>query len=197
MDTALYFPYIRVPQTPWFTQVLLYWDRAASIVPDSLLNKPDALNPYMHELAREGLLEYVHPDSVIWQGPEQETFYRAFLELLKRLPVPPQGERIFTRLHTDKLPQPLFDELSSRDLAKDKEGPEWEPWWQVEVTTADAYMAYLACAISGVRPDTLPVTDEDVPAFVELESGGPPPGACRVVGVGQPPSHPTKQRGPP
>ena len=41
------------------------------------------------------------------------------------------------------------------------------------------------------------VKDEDVPAFVELESGGPPPGACRVVGVGQPPSHPTKERGPP
>jgi hypothetical protein len=25
---------------------------------------------------------------------------------------------------------------------------------------------------------------EDVPAFVELESGGPSPGACRVVGHG-------------
>ena len=34
---------------------------------------------------------------------------------------------------------------------------------------------------------------EDVPAFVELESGGPPPVACRVVGVGQLPSHPTKE----
>ena len=34
---------------------------------------------------------------------------------------------------------------------------------------------------------------EDVPAFVELESGGPPPVACRVVGVGRPPSHPTKE----
>lgn len=39
----------------------------------------------------------------------------------------------------------------------------------------------------------LPVLLEDVPAFVELESGGPPPVACRVVGVGQPPSHPTKE----
>src|SRR5436190_23999202 len=34
---------------------------------------------------------------------------------------------------------------------------------------------------------------EDVPAFVELESGGPPPVACQVVGVGRPPSHPTKE----
>ena len=31
---------------------------------------------------------------------------------------------------------------------------------------------------------------EDVPVFVELESGGPPPRACQVVGVGQLPSHP-------
>jgi acetylornithine deacetylase len=36
-------------------------------------------------------------------------------------------------------------------------------------------------------------TVEDVPAFVELESGGPPPVACRVVGAGQPPSRPTKE----
>jgi hypothetical protein len=35
--------------------------------------------------------------------------------------------------------------------------------------------------------------EEDVPAFVELESGGPPPVACQVVGVGQLPSHPTKE----
>jgi hypothetical protein len=36
-------------------------------------------------------------------------------------------------------------------------------------------------------------TIEDVPAFVELESGGPPPVACQVVGAGQLPSHPTKE----
>jgi hypothetical protein len=32
-NTALYFPHIAVPKTPWFTQVLLYWDKAATIVP--------------------------------------------------------------------------------------------------------------------------------------------------------------------
>jgi len=37
------------------------------------------------------------------------------------------------------------------------------------------------------------ILTEDVPAFVELESGGPPPVACRVVGVGQSPNHPTKE----
>jgi hypothetical protein len=28
------------------------------------------------------------------------------------------------------------------------------------------------------------ISHEDVPAFVELESGGPSPGACRMVGHG-------------
>ena len=36
METALYFPYIRVPETPWFSQVLLYWDAAAAIVPGGM-----------------------------------------------------------------------------------------------------------------------------------------------------------------
>src|SRR6266568_7415521 len=34
-----------------------------------------------------------------------------------------------------------------------EKGPEWEAWWQVEVATADLYMAYLACAISGARSE--------------------------------------------
>ena len=86
MDTALYFPYVRVPQTPWFTQVLLYWDRAASIVPYSLRDQEGALDPYMHELAGEGLLEYVEPDSELWQ--RSEAFDRGFLELLDLRPPP-------------------------------------------------------------------------------------------------------------
>jgi hypothetical protein len=160
MDTALYFPYVRVPQTPWFTQVLLYWDRVASIVPDSLRAKPDALDPYMRELKRERLLEYVRPDSELWETAE--TFTSAFLKLLEGLPIPPEGERRFTRLHISKLPGHLFDELHSRGLAKDRGGNVVASWHQVEVTTADAYMAYLACVISGKRKETtLPVTDHE------------------------------------
>jgi putative transposase len=48
---------------------------------------------------------------------------------------------------------------------------------------------------AAVKPElaTTGPNQEDVPAFVELESGGPPPVACQVVGVGQLPSHPTKE----
>jgi hypothetical protein len=33
VDTALYFPYMKAPEDAWFTQILLYWDDAATIVP--------------------------------------------------------------------------------------------------------------------------------------------------------------------
>src|SRR5262249_59492035 len=39
------------------------------------------------------------------------------------------------------------------------------------------------------------LVEEDVSIFVELESGGPPPEACRVVGVGQPPSRTDEEGG--
>ena len=31
METALYFPYIRVPETSWFTQILLYYETGTVI----------------------------------------------------------------------------------------------------------------------------------------------------------------------
>jgi hypothetical protein len=162
MDTALYFPYIDVPQTPWFTQVLLYWDRAASIVPKSPLGLPVSRTPYMRALAREQLLEYVHPDIELYL--RQGAFDRAFLKLLGPQQ-DPQVKRRFVKLHIDKMSASLFDALRDRGLAKYEKGPEWQEWWHVEVNTAHLYMAYLASAISGARSEasetsrTLPVTD--------------------------------------
>jgi hypothetical protein len=163
MDTALYFPYIRVPQTQWFTQVLLYWDRAASIVPESVQVSVDAQDSYMRDLAKEELLEYIHPDRELYQ--RSDAFDRAFLELLGPRQVS-EDQVTFTMLHIDKMSGRLFEELRSRGLAKYDRGPEWEAWWQIEVTTAGLYMAYLASAISGVRSEgdtsrTLPVTDQE------------------------------------
>lgn len=58
MNTALYFPYIQVPHSTWFTQVLLYWDRASTIVPSSRFQDQTVTNPYMRELRDAGLLEW-------------------------------------------------------------------------------------------------------------------------------------------
>jgi hypothetical protein len=180
METALYFPYIRVPQTPWFTQVLLYWEQAAAIVPRSFL-RPEShdIPPYMDELAKAGLLEYVLPDEqplAVW--PLSQEFQNGFLELLgdTKGPIPRSSSdketiRVpFSKVHISKLPYGLFEELHSRCLAAREEGEEAESWWRIETTTADMYMAYLASAISGARSDTYPVTDSEV-SMATLDGG--------------------------
>jgi hypothetical protein len=68
IETALYFPYIRVPRTPWFTQVLLYWDQAASIVPGELRYGADRLDPSMRELNAAGLLEFIDPNNALYNA---------------------------------------------------------------------------------------------------------------------------------
>jgi hypothetical protein len=163
METALYFPYIRVPETAWFTQILLYWDSAATIVPRSLSDDQDMLGRYMTELSqtRPPLLEFIHPDGELW--PHTEAFVGNFLKLIaahERELTAPQRPRRYTRVHTDKMGWMLFDELRARGLARHEKGPEWETWWSVEEHTADLYMAYLASVISGVRTDTFPITDQ-------------------------------------
>jgi len=50
METALYFPYIRIPENAWFSQILLYWDRAATIVPREIQDDSGIVGRYMREL---------------------------------------------------------------------------------------------------------------------------------------------------
>jgi Family of unknown function (DUF6236) len=158
VETALYFPYIRVPQTSWFTQILLYWDAGAAIVPQSMHHDDAALGPYMAELVRERLVTLVRPDGELWM--HQEAFKRRFVELLDtHRPIEAAGRRKWTQVHTDKLGWSLFREMADRGLARKHEGPEWESWWDVEESIADLYMAYLAGAICGVRKEAFPVTD--------------------------------------
>jgi len=33
---ALYFPYIKVPKSAWFTRILLYWDKVGAIIPSDM-----------------------------------------------------------------------------------------------------------------------------------------------------------------
>ena len=58
---VLYFPYISVPQTAWFSRVLLYWDEVGSIVPSPLANDLRQVSPYMGELVSAGLVRPIIP----------------------------------------------------------------------------------------------------------------------------------------
>lgn len=43
--------------------MLLYWDKAASIVPQEVLHRADSLDPYLRELNRADLLEFIDPSA--------------------------------------------------------------------------------------------------------------------------------------
>ncbi|WP_203711426.1 hypothetical protein [Asanoa siamensis] len=62
MQAALYFPFINVPSTAWWTRTLLYWDRVGTIVPHSYRHEPENLGLHTLELIREGLLDQYPPD---------------------------------------------------------------------------------------------------------------------------------------
>lgn len=157
METALYFPYIRVPQTPWFTQVLLYWDKAASIVPSSLWHQPDAVDPYMRDLAEAKLLDLLSPNDGAGNVGSGE-FDRGFMRLLDSRTQSGEGGK-FARIHTGKMSYGLFRELQRRGLAQPSDGPGRDTWWRVKTSTAELYMAYLASVMSAATPGILPVTD--------------------------------------
>lgn len=170
METALYFPYIRVPATAWFTQVLLYWDAAASIVPSNMRNYETELGSYMEELIRADLVNPIRPGYV--PRKKSREYDETFLALLDAQELAP----IFTkdirsnkreiklhperssRLHMEKASYQLFNNLMERGLATQlSEG--YSEWWTVENKTGELYMAYFVGSICREHPDLYPVTD--------------------------------------
>jgi hypothetical protein len=163
MDTALYFPYMRVPQSAWFTRVLLYWEQAATIVPDSMRGRDEHVDQYMRDLADAKLLRLLPPRP--GGKVRRNDFDRTFLSLVdaRESTVPAATVRI----HTDKLSHGLFEALKERGLARDVGNVHW---WEVETGTANLFMAYLASVMSAAEPGMLPVTDLKV--AIETLAGG-------------------------
>jgi hypothetical protein len=151
VDSALYFPYIRVPENSWFTQVLLYWDDVATIVPGAFNFE---IGSYTYELHNAGLLEYVRPQDAIWA--DDVNFGDNFLELLDTYAhVSSSARRIpSVRVHKFKGPSSLFAELKRRGLAISQ-----GEWWLMEPRIAGLYMAYLVGSICRIYPAFSPVTD--------------------------------------
>lgn len=153
---ALYFPYIRVPETHWFTQALLYWDEVGAIIPYEFMDDPDRLGPRMVELLREELLVPVFPGEHLYQVPR---FVPTFLDHVDTMITAPSANpvarRAWTRIHLEKLGE-LSRELERRHLARRV----LPTWYDVEPRVAAAFMAYLA-AVLGRLPDSgfVPITD--------------------------------------
>ncbi len=156
METALYFPYIEVPDSAWFTQILLYWNKAATIVPNEVFAKL-GLSRSMRELNDNGLLDFVEPGGF---GDRLEENFFTLLE--EHQLTHPSDDSTYTPMYEDKISENIIDRLGRLQLAKPK-GEPYYSWYEVEETVANTYMAMLAAAIAGERVaagnQTTPITD--------------------------------------
>jgi hypothetical protein len=155
---AIYYPYIEVPNSPWFTRVLLYWDEVGAIVPYQFIENPDKLGPYMVGLVREQLVHQVMPGAYLWQLRNFDDAFLTYVDQQHWDARSAVGE--WPNVHMEKL-QSLGEKLRERGLARGDKVNRHSPWYEVEPRTANAFMAYLA-GVLGQFPSLCfsPITDE-------------------------------------
>ena len=172
MDGVIYYPYIRVPDSAWFSRAVLYWDSVATIVPDRWVANPEKLEPYTRELVqREIVMQLLPSYADLTRLAHRFTGYVSHLDpnaLAKRRQDFTDGATEL--IHTDKGVAEAFLHLQHQHLCS-RAGE----WWRVERATAADYMAALALALSlpghdiihhdgAIFPDTVvrrvPITDE-------------------------------------
>jgi hypothetical protein len=145
MDGVVYYPYISVPESAWFTRAVLYWDTVGTIVPDEWTYTPERLGEYTRELVQRGIVTQLLPSYADLAG-----FARRFAEYVSNLQRDEVARRrtdfsagVAEQIHRDKGPPDVFLYLKGMDLcAEDGE------WWRVERKTSSDYMAGLALALS-------------------------------------------------
>ena len=157
MDTALYFPSPGVPLNSWLTQVILYWDEAASIDLNytGKHNHSDLEIPYRAELYEAGLLRSIKLIDVLQEDTSQD---EAFLAMLDTEPSLRAYERegVFLYLPPDNISPYLLQGLRDRGLADGKDyddfALEWNPF--------NLVISYLIGSLCRTDPTLFPVTDK-------------------------------------
>ena len=81
-NKVLYFPYINVPNSDWFTRMLLYWDEVGAIVPYDYIEYPEKLREHTRSLVEACLVRQVIPGEHIHRIP---SFRDSFSEYLNAL----------------------------------------------------------------------------------------------------------------
>jgi hypothetical protein len=145
MDGVIYYPYINVPDSAWFTRAALYWDTVGTIVPDEWTYTPERLGAHTLELVQRGIITQFLPSYAdLTSFAERFAGYVNGLqqdEVARRRSGFNAGET--ERIHQDKGPPDVFHYLMSLGLCAEDSG-----WWRVELKTSSDYMAGLALALS-------------------------------------------------
>lgn len=175
---ALYFPHIRVPDSSWFTRVLLYWDEVGAIVPYDYVRDSDKLGPYMLQLMKESLVRQVIPGEYLPQVPDFKQRFLGYIDAIDRHPI--EGLEVWPRVHMEKL-QRIGQELVDRKLAV----RDIDPWFKLEPATANDFMAYLA-GVLGQVTEFDPVTDKQqglLPFLGQADLRNAPIRRCFLEGI--------------
>jgi hypothetical protein len=153
-DSALYFPYIDIPQEQWVWRILLYWDRLKSIVPSEYVHKPALHSRFMQELRDSGLVEPVMPGRVA-RGVDLAAHFIPYVTArLAAHPISSNGQRV--RIHIEKLGD-LGDQLVDLRLAT-RDG---DPWFMVDHWVAAAFMTFLAQFLGALpKVNAAPITPD-------------------------------------
>lgn len=160
-ENAIYFPYIVVPKSNWFVNVLFFWDDVFSIVPEEFLRYPDRLGFFMQSLLIEELVKFAQPQQYVWNV---DNFTEGFEELLINNDIQnfPDLDKVKTFLiHMEKMGE-VNSLLYKRGLCRESRRREGYGWLDVESKTASLFMGYLAMKL-GFLPDfeAVPLTDKE------------------------------------
>lgn len=152
MQAALYFPFINVPSTAWWTRTLLYWDRAGTIVPRSYWHDPDRLGRFTLELVREGLVDQFRPE---WAGESLGGNFARYLDRLGAEEIDERRRRLrngqVVLVHRDKwlMYASGLREVGQMGLTLDGDHfmHRGDEWVALEQLTANEFMAALTLAL--------------------------------------------------
>jgi hypothetical protein len=160
-EAALYFPNMRVPETPWMNQILLYWDHVATLVPTEIRRDKEQLGQYMTALDEAGLLIMLPPDEILMFSPGG--FNHAFMELLQSYQPPNDPEAwLWTPLHREKMNNVILSGMSERGLIRSPAGRKGSAGWMMaEKGLADLYVTFIAGSACRMIDQFYPVTDSD------------------------------------
>jgi len=158
-SNVIYFPYIRVPKSVWFTRLLLYWDKVLSISPIDFFNNPEAMGEHTRSLVEKRLVIPIPPGLYTAEIENFDSSFENYLnglgdELDLRRKHFEEGKTF--RIHMEKL-GPIEWILVELKLSKES----GFPWFEVELETGTEFMAYLAGCL-GQHPEleSDPVTDK-------------------------------------
>ncbi|MEU5950371.1 hypothetical protein ABZ793_33175 [Micromonospora sp. NPDC047465] len=152
MQAALYFPFINVPSTAWWTRTLLYWDRVGTIVPRSYWHDPDRLGRFTLELVREGLVDQFRPE---WAGESLGDNFARYLNRLAAEEIDERRRRLrngqVVFVHRDKWLMYASGLREVRQMGLALDGDHFmhrgDEWVALEQLTANEFMAALTLAL--------------------------------------------------